>query len=133
MKQKLREARLRDGRIPALINGKHWLHVYTDRKTGAWKGGITPDRQRVYSTIEWKRAVKKVRKRDKNQCQRCSVDRSPGNEMDVHHIVSFEVEHLRTDPDNLVLLCEPCHYWVHSRENVKKLFLKEHTNEQHAA
>jgi 5-methylcytosine-specific restriction endonuclease McrA len=30
---------------------------------------------------------------------------------------------LRAEPDNLVLLCEACHRWVHSRANIGRVFL----------
>lgn len=30
---------------------------------------------------------------------------------------------LRLNLDNLVLLCAPCHYWVHSKANKRKEFL----------
>ena len=29
----------------------------------------------------------------------------------------------RADPDNLILLCDTCHDWTHSRQNIGKLFL----------
>jgi len=39
--------------------------------------------------------------------------------------VSFAVRELRAVVDNLVLLCRPCHLWVHSNANTQKLYLKE--------
>lgn len=92
-----------------------------------WKGGITPERQAFYSTAEWKEAVCKVWKRDNATCQRCGV-RNEGKRryaFDVHHIVSFAFRPLRSEETNLVLLCERCHYWVHSPANVGRLFIKE--------
>ena len=38
----------------------------------------------------------------------------------IHHIVSFANKDLRTDPNNLVLLCFKCHKWVHSKANKNK-------------
>lgn len=32
---------------------------------------------------------------------------------------------LRTSIENLILLCEPCHYWVHSKANSKKEFIDD--------
>jgi hypothetical protein len=37
--------------------------------------------------------------------------------------VSFACVELRADPDNLVYLCEKCHYWVHGPENTDRSFL----------
>lgn len=93
----------------------------------SWKGGITPERQSVYGTREWKTAVKAVWARDNATCQRCGLHKSDaiGIDFDIHHIVGFENRALRCEPSNLVLLCEPCHYWVHSRENQGNLFIGE--------
>lgn len=111
-----------------------WLHGRESPfkgKRGAaipsWKGGITPDRQAFYSSLEWKVAVKVVWKRDNATCQRCGKKNS-GREryaFDIHHIVSFSCRLLRSEVSNLVLLCEECHYWIHSTENTLRLFLAE--------
>lgn len=93
-------------------------------KTGAdnphWKGGISPERQSFYCSTEWAQASRVVWQRDQATCRRCG---KPGEH--IHHIVSFQVEALRADPDNLVLLCKPCHHWVHSRKNKKQEWIKE--------
>src|SRR3990167_5145624 len=90
-----------------------------------WKGGITAERQAVYSTQAWKSAVSFVWKRDKARCQRCK--RPSGRRGDatfhLHHKASFSVNEARGDADNLVLLCRDCHYWVLSKQNRKLLFL----------
>jgi len=93
----------------------------------SWRGGVTPERQKFYASIEWKAAVKAVWKRDNATCRKCGLKNKPGQRFafDIHHIVSFECRELRAEVDNLVLLCEKCHYWVHSNENVDSLFIKE--------
>lgn len=124
-KEKIRAARLRDKRAPYLVDGKHWLHVYGKTKHPRWKGGITAERQKCYASPEWKQVVQQVWKRDKRTCQRCGEKhRRGGMAFDVHHIVSFEACHLRCVLSNLVLLCEPCHYWVHGPKNKQGRFLK---------
>lgn len=131
-KQAVREARQKDGRIPALINGKHWLHVYTDRKPASWKGGITPERQVLYASAEWKEAVKTVWERDNGICQRCNLDarsvhgkKLRSRTFCIHHKISFMCKEERVNTANLVLLCRPCHLWVHSNANVGKEFLDD--------
>lgn len=127
-REKLRQARLKDGHVPYLKDGQHYLKGKRGAETPNWKGGITPERAKVYDSPEWKRAVKVVWKRDNATCQRCGLHRSDarkrGIDFDIHHIVSFAVPELRCEPNNLILLCEPCHYWVHSSKNVNKEFLK---------
>lgn len=114
------------GACPALINGVHWLHVYKDRHPAAWRGGITPERQAVYSSPEWKLVAKEVWIRDKRTCQRCGLVHKYGMpSFDIHHIVSFENKELRTEKTNLILLCEKCHLWTHSKKNKKKRFVSQ--------
>lgn len=126
-KEKIRQKSLQDGRVPYLKNGVHWL-----KNEGAvppsWKGGVTPERQSVYSSKDWCNAVKQVWKRDCAKCQKCGKNHNEelnrGN-FHIHHIVSFSVKELRCDPSNLVLLCKECHRWVHGKNNINKDFLKE--------
>lgn len=125
-KQKARAARLKDGRIPAFINGVHWLKA-TGRKPATWKGGISPERQKVYSSCEWKAAVIVVWHRDDARCRRCgldhrTIDRSK-TKFHVHHVDSFQIVERRVDPDNLVLLCDKCHRWVHGKHNKGRVFI----------
>ena len=90
-----------------------------------WLGGVTPERQAFYTSREWKDACSLVWKRDDATCQRCYLHRSgqPDMPFHVHHVVSFAAPHLRAEPSNLVLLCEACHHFVHSRENIDGAFL----------
>jgi len=130
-KEKIRQARIKDGGVPFLKDGVHWLHHpdFQNKMHPNWKGGATPERQALYSTEEWADAVKAVWARDNATCQRCgkhhNTEESRGT-FHIHHIVSFQVKRLRSDPSNLILLCKPCHLWVHSKNNIKKDFIKEH-------
>ena len=106
---------------------KHWGASGEDNpmfgkrgeESSNWKGGATPDRQAFYSSIEWKKASRIVWKRDDGTCQRCGTRKTGkrNGEMHIHHIVSFQVEALRHEPSNLLLLCADCHRWVHSKDN----------------
>lgn len=92
-----------------------------------WKGGVTPERQAFYQSQEWKDACSFVWKRDGAKCQRCGLhrDEQPDMPFHIHHVVSFAVPELRAANDNLVLLCEVCHQFVHSRKNENGDFLQE--------
>lgn len=127
-KEKVGQASRQRKAVPYLKDGKHHLKGKRGAVVHNWKGGITPERQAFYRSEEWKEAVKAVWKRDNAICQRCGlnhreVDRRK-NKFHIHHIVSFEVVELRCEVSNLVLLCRPCHYFVHSKENVQGEFIK---------
>ena len=125
-KEKQRQRRLKDGHVPYLKNGIHWLK-HEGAISPTYKGGITPDRQSFYSSIEWITAVKKVWKRDNAICQRCSEkhnDKDNRGTFHIHHIESFLNKEKRSNVDNLILLCRSCHLWVHSKKNINKEFIK---------
>lgn len=92
-----------------------------------WLGGVTPERQAFYTSRAWKKACAEVWKRDDATCQRCGLRKTEQSDMPfhIHHIVSFAASDLRARPSNLVLLCEVCHHFVHSNENVDEEFLSE--------
>ena len=124
-KTKLRKIAIADGRVPYDPKVGSYMKGRKGSDTPAWKGGITPERQACYSSPEWSEAVKAVWKRDKATCQRCLSKKKNIRTIpfDIHHIVGFSNKELRTEPSNLVLLCEPCHYWVHSKKNTTNLFI----------
>lgn len=90
-----------------------------------WRGGVTPERQSFSASPDWKSVSRAVRKRDMGRCQLCGKlpCKRLGYVFHVHHRVQFDVKDLRLNIDNLVLLCSPCHRWVHSRSNIHRLFL----------
>jgi len=108
---------------------KHWglsreangMYGRTGPDNANWKGGITPERQAAYSSLQWADAVDTVWERDGGKCQRCgAMPKRPH----IHHIIKFEVEETRFDPANLVTLCPKCHGFVHSKANVHGEFTK---------
>lgn len=124
-KEKVRQKRLQDGHVPYLQNGVHWLKN-EGNKPPSYKGGITPERQAVYSSTEWVDAVKEVWKRDNAICQRCGKkhnDEQSRGTFHIHHIVSFMVIEKRTKIDNLILVCYDCHKFIHSKKNINKEFI----------
>lgn len=129
-RQSIREATMRRGGVPYLRNGVHWLKDLPPDANPNWKGGATPERQEFCRSPEWKAAVRTVWRRANACCERCgldwrTVDRKTTPTFPLHHIVSFAVRELRAVPSNLVLLCRPCHLWVHSRANVERQFLEQ--------
>ena len=126
LSENAKRSRALDGRVPYLQNGVHHLKGKRGKDTPNWKGGVTGERQAVYGTLEWKAAVKAVWIRDNATCKRCgkyhNTDENRGT-FDIHHIIPFEVKELRCDVNNLVLLCESCHYFVHSKSNISREFL----------
>lgn len=100
--------------------------IQAGARNPAWKGGVTPERQRLYKTEGWKTLIKAVFARDGYACQRCKKGISGKSKRMgcAHHIKSFaEYPDLRTDMANLVTLCRACHEWVHSNANTARDFL----------
>lgn len=111
---------------------KHWslrgaqngMYGMTGSKNPHWLGGCTPERQALYSSPEWARVSIAVWRRDKATCQCCGAT-GKDTSMHIHHIVSFAVKELRSKASNLVLLCEQCHRFVHSKRNKSGEFIKK--------
>lgn len=128
-KEKLRQARINDGaKCLFRPNGDHVLKGRRGEDHPSWRGGHTPLRQSFIATDEWKNAVKAVWKRDDAKCQNCGLDHRKidrkGKAFHIHHIKSFaQHPELRAAPENLVLLCAPCHRWVHSKKNTDNKFI----------
>ena len=91
-----------------------------------WRGGISPERQKFYTSQDWKSACSFVWKRDKATCKRCGLVKSKNSDVPfhIHHIRSFSIIEERANPENLILLCEVCHHHVHSRKNVNREYLQ---------
>lgn len=94
-------------------------------KHHAWKGGVTPERVAHSRSKEWKSAVAQIWVRADRRCERCKRkwNRRTKTKFHIHHRISFQSVENRSKPDNLVLLCAPCHYFVHSGKNVSDEFL----------
>jgi hypothetical protein len=90
-----------------------------------WQGGITPERQSFYQSQEWKSACSFVWKRDNATCQRCKLHKSESMDIPfhIHHIKPFKHVELRAEVSNLILLCEICHQFVHSKKNTNNEYL----------
>ncbi len=123
-KEEQRRRRLADGHVPYLKDGVHYSKGKRGAEVHSWKGGSTPERQAFYSSEAWRACAVAVRFRDNNRCRRCGNARTKAP-LHLHHLVSFSVSvELRAEPSNLILLCRPCHLWVHSKQNTKKEYIK---------
>jgi hypothetical protein len=127
---KVKASTIADGRVPYLRGGKHWLKGESPEANPNWKGGATPERQEFYRTSEWKAACRAVWGRANACCERCSldwntVDRKTTPTFHVHHVWSFQIRETRANPALLVLLCRPCHLFVHSNANTTREFLPQ--------
>lgn len=89
-----------------------------------WKGGISAERQAFYSSIEWRGVCAFVWMRDEAICQRCGIEADSGLPLHIHHIRGFGYKALRADVSNLILLCEVCHHFIHSRKNILDEFIE---------
>lgn len=117
------------GSKPKLCGEKHPQYGKVKELNFNWKGGSTPERQSFYGSRKWKEVSRAIYQRDNWTCQKCGRKTSASFKrtgFSIHHIVSFsENKELRAEKSNLVLLCRPCHLWVHSNKNVEKEFIKE--------
>lgn len=67
-----------------------------------------------YTSHKWRRIAEKVRRRDKQLCQKCLRYGRKTPAKIVHHIEPVEVNPDRAyDIDNLMSLCEACHNAAH--------------------
>lgn len=127
---KVRASTIADGRVPYLRGGKHWLKDAAPELNPNWKGGATPERQAFYRTPEWKAACRSVWARADACCERCgldyrTVDRKETPKFHIHHVWSFQIRETRAHPALLVLLCRPCHMFVHSKANTTREYLPQ--------
>lgn len=77
-----------------------------------WKGGLTPARQALYATLEWRRFARAVRRRDKG-CRRCGATTA----LEIHHIIPFsEAPLLVMDMGNAIVVCRSFHQRIRGRE-----------------
>jgi thymidylate synthase (FAD) len=119
-RRKIAEA-LRGRKRPEMTGERNPMYGRLGALNPNWKGGTSPERVRVYYQTRWKRLVKLCRERDNHQCQKCET----WDHLRTHHIWPWrKFPQWRFELWNLLTLCKTCHAWVHSKENVERLFLK---------
>ncbi len=78
-----------------------------------WRGGSSPERQRLYAGSAWRQLRREVRRRDGLRCRRCDARSS----LHMHHVKPWATyPALRFDPANVILLCRDCHHAEHRKE-----------------
>lgn len=84
-------------------------------RTGAtnpnWRGGTSPERQRLYAGSEWRKLRRSVLARD-GVCRSCGAP----NNLHLHHVQPWATHpELRFDPENVIALCRSCHHDAHRK------------------
>ncbi len=100
-----------------------------------WKGGITPERTKIYFSKKYTEWVKSIYEWDNYTCQKC--EDNSGNNLKPHHIESFaDYPELRFEVNNGITFCKNCHTYFHSKygthHNNRKQ-LEEFLNEKQEA
>jgi hypothetical protein len=112
--------------FPRLFGKDNPMYGVVGDKHPGWRGGVTPERQALYSSTEWAKASRIVWKRDGGKCRRCEK-RYGECSIHIHHVESFANREKRSDPSNLILLCYDCHRFVHSKKNVNKEYIVDYS------
>jgi len=135
-RKKIRDARKRQGSNVGM-RGKHhtaeakrknseshkknptnyWLGKKRIHMSGAnnwnWKGGVTPENERIRHSVEYMAWRKEVWKRDSWTCRDCGIKCSKRNIV-AHHLKLFsDFPELRFAVDNGITLCRSCHTRLH--------------------
>jgi len=99
------------------------MYGITGDKHPKWKGGLTPENERIRKSMEAKLWKKAVYTRDNFTCQKYGIR---GGRLVAHHIQNFsDFPELRFAIDNGMTLSEKAHKEFH-----KKYGLKNNTREQ---
>lgn len=99
-----------------------------------WKGGITPLRQKIRSTFEYRQWRKAVFERDNYTCVFCKIR---GGWLEADHIKPFAIyPELRLNIENGRTLCKPCHKttdtygrYSKNREGVEQIWNQQQTQQ----
>ena len=100
-----------DTRIGMRNSEEQRLSISGDRNWN-WKGGITPENQKIRESLEYKLWREAVFTRDNYTCQKCG--NNEGGNLNSHHIKNFaECKELRVAINNGITFCEDCHHKFH--------------------
>lgn len=100
------------------------LPQLSGKNNSSWKGGITPERNKIRSSVEYKLWVDSVYAKDNFTCIKCGENRI--RKLTAHHIKNFaQYEELRLAIDNGVTFCRDCHKQFHKIYKKKDNNLKQ--------
>jgi HNH endonuclease len=117
-KRKLSIINIERGHRPPSQKGKKFTKEHKSKlglkgfKNPRWKGGITPENERIRNSAEYKSWRNEVFKRDNFQCVICGSGNKSGSRTPIHadHIKPFAYfPDLRLDINNGRTLCHSCH------------------------
>jgi 5-methylcytosine-specific restriction endonuclease McrA len=98
---------------PYLRGERNGMSGRTGASNPNWRGGSSPERQRLYSGAAWRQLRRQVRDRDGLHCRNCPATTS----LHMHHIKPWATHpELRFELTNVILLCRDCHHNAHRRE-----------------
>ncbi len=112
---------------------KHWgaagpdnpMYGKCDEANPRWLGGVSPERQKIYSRHLWKELKKAVFARDEYKCRRCRKKPVGHRQLHTHHPKRWATHKMeRFNIDNIITLCRKCHEFIHSKRNVSREFLE---------
>lgn len=106
------------------LKAKNTPSIRSGNRINTWKGGITPEREKIRNSFELKEWRKNVLKRDRFTCKMPSCGQVGGN-LEVHHIKKFsKYPELRYEINNGITLCKKCHKSIHwQEEQFEKIFM----------
>ena len=79
----------------------------------AWKGGVTPEINKIRSSTKYRDWRNSIFTRDSFTCQKC---KKVGGNLNAHHKQSFAGNpKLRTELKNGITLCDKCHKTFHKK------------------
>lgn len=108
-------------KLPDVSGPRNPMYGRTGASNPRWRGGLTPLRQQMYTSLDWKRLKRIVFKRDGGKCVLCAS----ADDLEYHHIIPFsKAPLLALEPDNVTLVCGGCHKKMAGKEGrwKKKLF-----------
>lgn len=92
------------------IAGEYLSNYWHGESHPNWKGGISPERNRIEKTREYREFRDAVFERDGHKCRKCGTTEN----LCVHHVLDYMAHpELRCDADNGITLCRSCHTEFH--------------------
>lgn len=99
-------------------------HLWAGKKHWNWKGGVTPEIQKIRTHRRYRKWARLVKRRDGYRCMMCGI-KSSGKRLIAHHIRIWACyPKLRFDLSNGLTLCRKCHLGLHNRNRKIRDFRK---------